>query len=293
MNYGYNTRSIKDRQKDEFRKVSQILQDLSVLVLEEAVEANIYAFTPFSHNWPEAEVHAGSELSWCITGIYFPWCNVAFRARLAPSEIDTTVEGVIAKARTKNVPLQWWIGRDTRPGNLGEHLKGHGFIHRGDAPGMAIDLYNMHENRSKLSNLTITEVNGVDDLKIWCHVTSVGYGIRERGEQALIDWFTKDIALQQPLKFYLGWLKGKPVATSLLFMARGVAGLYFVATIPEARRQGIGYAITLEPLQEARKMGYRVGIMQASEMGEPVYLKMGFKEYCKIGSYVWVNIPLK
>ncbi len=269
------------------------MQDLSAPVLAKAAEDNLYAFSPFSHKWPEAEVHAGSDLSWCITDIYFPWCNVAFRAHLGAEEIDSAIEGLIARGKTKNVPLQWWIGKDTRPGNLGEHLKRHGFIHRGDAPGMAIDLYDMHETVSRPSNLTITEVDGIDDLKIWCHVTAIGYGIRERGEQALLDWFKKDVALQQPLKFYLGWLKGKPVATSLLFLAEGVAGLYFVATIPEARHQGIGHAITLKPLQEARKMDYRVGILQASEMGEPVYLRMGFKEYCKIGSYVWVNIPLK
>ena len=79
------------------------------------------------------------------------------------------------------------------------------------------------------------------------------------------------------------------MATSLLLLAEGVAGIYFVATLPAARRRGIGYSITLEPLREARRMGYGVGVLQASNAGAPVYRKMGFLESCKMRSYVRMN----
>ena len=64
-----------------------------------------------------------------------------------------------------------------------------------------------------------------------------------------------------------------------------MAGIYDVATLPKARGRGIGSALTLAPLLDARQAGYRVGVLQSSEMGYGVYQKMGFQHLCQIENY--------
>jgi len=55
--------------------------------------------------------------------------------------------------------------------------------------------------------------------------------------------------------------------------------------LPEARGRGMGAALTRKPLQEAREMGYRVGILQSSAMGFNIYKTLGFRHLCQIENF--------
>jgi GNAT superfamily N-acetyltransferase len=266
----------------------EILNDLSKKALIKAIENNAYALTPYSHNWEGVEVYTGTDMCWCLTDISFPMCNSAFHIRLKPDQVDDTIKNFIDEGKQRKVPVQMYIGHDTQPADLGDKLAAHGFTTFGVSAGMAIDLKEMNEGVPSPSRLQIIEVKDIKTLKKWCHVTCVGFGIPEPAEPSLLEWLKTDIEYHQPIKFYLGLLAGKPVATSMYFLGEGVVGIYFVATLPEARNRGIGFAITQKPLLEGREMGYRIGILQASKMGEPVYRKMGFKKYCKFQSYAWL-----
>jgi GNAT superfamily N-acetyltransferase len=265
-----------------------ILEEMSTPAIIEANEENIYAFTPFAHGWKRAEVYKRRDINWVITGVLCPTCNVAFHAYLTPENVDRTIEKFLAEGKKRDIPLQWYIGHDNTPMNLGEKLAAHGFTNRGLGPGMAIDLKAMNEDVKPPAGLEIIEVEDDKTLEAWCHVICPSFGIPPQAEPAMIEWFKTDLEYKLPLKLYCGLKEGKPAAASMYYLAAGVAGIYFVAALPEVRNKGVGFAITQKPLQEARKLGYRVGTLQASKMGEPVYLRMGFREYFKTGSYSWM-----
>ena len=71
---------------------------------------------------------------------------------------------------------------------------------------------------------------------------------------------------------------GQPVATALAVVDGDAVAIYNVATLPEARGRGIGGAITLAALRDARLGGATLGVLESSEMGYGVYRRIGFRE---------------
>ena len=90
-----------------------------------------------------------------------------------------------------------------------------------------------------------------------------------------------------PGRHYLGRLASVPVATSAMLFASGVAGVYCISTVERVRRQSIGASVPLVAFREARDLGFTVGVLGSSEMGYPVYRRLGLIEYCRFGLYEW------
>jgi GNAT superfamily N-acetyltransferase len=151
---------------------------------------------------------------------------------------------------------------------------------------MAVELAALQKHTGIPAGLTIIPVEDGRTLKKWVHVASVGFGIPEDVEAVWYDFF--DVAVcDSPFRTYLALLDQEPVATSQLFTSAGVAGIYNVTCLPQARGQGIGAAMTLGPLLAAQEMGYHVGILQASSMGYNVYRRLGFQDFGKLSVYLW------
>ena len=192
--------------------------------------------------------------------------------------------------------MLWHIGPATRPANLGEYLQAHGFTGSArSTSGMAMDLTALNEGLPAPPGLTIEQIGDIETVRL-CQVTFEDvFEWPDFAADALLDYYLSvGLGAQSPRRYYIGRLKGEPVATSELVLGGGVAGIYGVATVPDARRQGIGTAMTLAPLREARALGYRVGVVHTGVRNEralSVYHKIGFREYCKMGGYEWTSEP--
>lgn len=265
--------------------MSEILKDFSTPALVAAIEANYWEFWTFFGRSPQVELHDDPEMMWLVSGIPHPGFNGVFRTQLAPGDIDARIGETLAHFKARRLPMLWWVGPSTRPANLGEHLEAHGLTHTAE-PGMAVDLLALNEDVPQPSGLEIEHVRDVETLKKFGHAADTGFGMPDFGKAILDIEASLGFGHHLPRHHYVGLLKGEPVGTSTLFLGAGVAGIYTVAAVPKARGQGIGSAMTLAPLREARAMGYRIGVLRSSRMGLNMYRRLGFKEYCKVSHYL-------
>lgn len=186
--------------------------------------------------------------------------------------------------------MNWFVGPSSRPSGLGTYLERHGFAPRSGLPGMAVDLMALKEDRSPPTDLIVERVNDAEMLAAWARTAWTGTGFPEESRRAFVELESSVGSVLDTSRLrYLGYQRGVPVATSAMILQDGVAGIYAVAALPEARRQGLGTALTLAPLRDALDMGYRVGTLQASSIGYWVYRRLGFRQVCEFGVYVWAG----
>jgi GNAT superfamily N-acetyltransferase len=265
------------------------LQDFSPASLVNAIENNLSSWIPVLGLIGESRFNDPPGINRCVSSIALPFFNSIMDARLNPEDVDRTIQLIKTDAEKRHVPVLWWIGPSTRPPELGQQLQSKGFSIDDDEPGMAVDFAMMNENLPMQKGLTIRAVSDDIGCREWAATLAAGFEIPMNKVDYLLESWQKlmRLASEEVVLAFLARLHGKPVATSLLLLGGGAAGIYAVSTIPAARRQGVGAQVTIQPLRYARQNGYKIGVLQASDMGHPVYQAIGFKDYCRITSYVY------
>jgi ribosomal protein S18 acetylase RimI-like enzyme len=259
------------------------LQDRSSAAVIPAIEANLSALWRSYSHLPGAELCDQPDLLWVATDIPFPPFNGVVRARLRPETITPTITTTLQHFARRHVPMLWLVGPNTQPSDLGAHLIRLGLTHMADDPGMAIDLHTLPSDLPVPTGFTSEPVDDLGTLRMWC-----GFTDQTVVAEALLAWGqTLGFAPDREIVHFLGRLDGRPVATATLVLGGGVAGIYNVMTVPDAQRRGIGALMTVRPLEVARARGYRLGVLQSSKMGYPLYRRLGFQDYCWIAIYLW------
>ncbi len=266
----------------------KVPRDASTAALVQAIEAN--EFERFAHfsRLPGGELHQGSQLSWFLTGMPYLLFNGVLNACLPPDDLDQHIEHALTPFAVRKLPVFWMTGPSTQPHDLGQRLLAAGLSDAGELVGMAADLSAVGEGRSVPPDLVIERVRDIPTLERWVATFSAGFGYSPDVGQSFFAVFASlGLEARSPLTHYLGLVAGEPVATASMFLGAGVAGIYSVSTLPAWRRQGIGAAMTLEPLRDAHSSGYHMGILHAEPGGLSLYRRLGFREYCTLRPYLW------
>jgi GNAT superfamily N-acetyltransferase len=122
--------------------------------------------------------------------------------------------------------------------------------------------------------LAISEVVSDEDLALFQSTAFLGFGLPEQAGPLFL---TPQLRALPQVMLYLGRIDGTPVCTSALVLTGEVAGIYWVATREDSRGRGLGAAITQAAVDGGRSRGGRIASLQASDLGRPVYERMGFE----------------
>ena len=267
-------------------RVRDILTDLSPAALAAAVKRNLFAFDRYSACSVGAErLEAGGFFRW-LTPVPHAWCNGVICSGAPGANATELARETLEYFRAHGMDaFTWWLASGARAEEWSPILQACGYGYDQRTPGMALDLDELAHPAA-----TTAEVRPVTDregLRVWARTFSAGFAVSDAFANPLCALYDSLRGPGSPLRHYVAHLDGEPVATSSLFLGAGVAGIYDVATLPAARGRGFGSAVTIAPLREARDEGYRVGILQSSPMGLPVYERLGFRTVCAMEHFFW------
>ncbi len=179
--------------------------------------------------------------------------NFVLRARLRREDAAGRIREAIQYFREAGRPFSWWVGPTDEPRKLGDLLVAAGLSRDEGELAMAADLADLPEVDLSPGGLRIERVDSPARLRDFAILSAANWtppdpmvvGFYELAEALLL-------APESPLCLYVGYLDGRPVATSELCIAGGVAGLYNISTFEAFRRRRIGTAMTARAMVHAR-----------------------------------------
>jgi len=266
---------------------SEMVRGLDDPRLLEAMEENAaYALADIAESLGGERYH-GPHMTRYISGMPIHFLNGVISARLPEDRIDAAIEATLEPFKARSVPMMWIVGPGSSPDMLGARLEAHDMSPGDETPCMAVDITAIPPLTALPS---VTFIQMIDKASVEQFVRTVVDGFGFGVEAAPIFQQITERACLPPdphWVYHLGFLDGQPVATCTTFLHAGVAGLYTICTLPEARGRGIGGAITQFALLHAASLGYHVSALQSSPMGFPVYRRLGFETCAVFHEYEW------
>ena len=206
------------------------------------------------------------------------YLNGVFGAVLAPEALDSAIRATIDGFRRDGQAFHWMVWPDDRPSDLVAHLEASGLDRLDTIPLMTLDLADLGAREPPPPGLVVREATDPAGQRAVAAfaVRAVGWDSPEPPTPFAATFLR--LAAEQPPRWRMfgGWLDDELVTTAALFTGSGLAGIYAVVTADAMRGRGYGRAVTLAALHAGKEVGLSTGVLMASDLGLPVYRRIGF-----------------
>jgi pimeloyl-ACP methyl ester carboxylesterase/GNAT superfamily N-acetyltransferase len=211
--------------------------------------------------------------------------NYVLSARFTTKNTAKRIEQVIQKFHEHHTSFSWWVSESDTPPNLGKELIRHGLSFKERDVGMILDLGQFRPKST--SSLRFQRVETEAGLKDFGSII-----IAIGGHPSCYDRIFRQIPvslLQEgtALEMHVAYFDTQPIVTGVLVLGGNLAGIYYVATVPNQRNKGYGTAMMEYLLALSLQKGYNCSGLEASHEGLPLYQRLAFKEICVFEEYAW------
>ncbi|MFL5907098.1 MAG: GNAT family N-acetyltransferase [Solirubrobacterales bacterium] len=133
------------------------------------------------------------------------------------------------------------------------------------------------EHHSLPESAEVRRVTDTDQVGAYWELTAKAYVSVSFPPEVFGHYDRREGLLADNVDAFLGYLDGKPVSAAMTVVHDGVAGIYWVGTLEEARGRGLAWATTAAATNAGFDRGAELASLQASHMGEPIYARMGYE----------------
>lgn len=212
--------------------------------------------------------------------VSFPQFNLVAGANPFDSDWEALARRVSRAFIGRGVPWMWWTTPSHTSPGLESTLADLGLI-SDSVPGMYSELTAASQPEHEFE---ITQVPADDP--VFSDILIAGFELPAFTRQPMRSFMAAiDDSEQIVLVVRRG---GQAVGVGSALVTGETLGIYNIATAPESRRAGVGTAATSALMDEGRNRGCSHAILHTSEMGRPVYERLGFREVCRTTQWVWL-----
>jgi pimeloyl-ACP methyl ester carboxylesterase/GNAT superfamily N-acetyltransferase len=276
--------------KELEEKIAALVMTHLKNALRNMLERNMHLhMTYFSGKMPNVALLPIPDVTAISSEIADDMFNYVLSAHFTKENADQQIRHVIAEYQKRHLPFSWWVSESDTPSDLEDRLVKHGLTFKEKDIGMVLDLDKFLPESAQV--LHFEPVHSQKTIKDFADIIrSVG------GHPECYDRFYKQIPFAvleegSPLEMHVAYLRENPlpVVTGVIVFGGSIAGIYYLATLPDQRRKGYGTAMMKYLFNRAKQKGYLLAGLEASHEGESLYKRLGFHEVCVFREYAYIK----
>jgi GNAT superfamily N-acetyltransferase len=245
----------------------------------DVVEENLWSMWSQFGRPPGCTLRDDDGVLWFETPIPVLPYNMVVRCHV-DVDADEPIASVFRHFRRRAVPFVWFVHPNARPIDLESRLERHGFAAVEQITGMAMDLGVEPRLPVVPPGVEIHQVTPANDLALFMEFVAARWHVpaAARPHLALIADAFQIGAAGSPNRAWIAVRDGMAIAKVFTHDVGEVVGVYGMATRWASRGLGLGRALCMTALADARKRGRRLAVLHSSPMAVPLYRSVGFRD---------------